>query len=97
MTEPHVIEEFDLLASYCGERHSALERYAAATEYRPQAFFAELEGIYQKHKAQDGGKSKLLARLVEQTRQADLRLQDALKPLPRDQEDLRPRRTEAAS
>jgi chromosome segregation ATPase len=96
MTEPRVIEEFDLLASFCGERHAALERFATATEYRPQAFFTELDGIYQKYKPQDAGKNKLLARLLEQTRQADLRLQDALKPLPREPEDPRPRRLEAA-
>jgi hypothetical protein len=97
MTEPRVKEEFDLLASYCGERHAALEHYAAATEYRPQALFAELDGVYQKYKAQDGGKSKALARLLEQTRQADLRLQDSMKPLPREQDDPRPRRSEAAT
>ena len=61
MTEPRVIEEFDLLASYYGERHAAFERFATATEYRPQALFAELDAIYQKYKAQDGGKSKLFA------------------------------------
>jgi hypothetical protein len=96
MAEPRVIEEFDVLASFCGERHAALERYATATEYRPQVLFAELDGIYQKYKAQDGGKSKVLSRVLEQTRQADLRLQDSLKPLPREQEDSRPRRLEAA-
>ena len=96
MTEPRVIEEFDLLAGYCGERHAALERYATATEYRPQTLFADLDGIYQKYKAQEGGKSKLLARLLEQGRQADLRLQDALKPPLRDQhEDPHPPRIEA--
>jgi hypothetical protein len=97
MTEPRVIEEFDLLASYYGERHAAFERYATATEYRPQTLFAELDAIYQKYKTQDGGKSKLFARLLVQGRQADLRLQDALKPLPRDQhDDPRPPRLEAA-
>jgi hypothetical protein len=97
MTEPGVIEEFDVLARFCSERHAALERYATATEYRPQTLFTELDGIHQKYKTQDGGKSKLLTRLLEQTRHADLRLQDALKPLPREQEDPRPRRLEATS
>jgi hypothetical protein len=97
MAEPRVTEEFDALASYCTERQAALERYAAATEYRPQSLFAELDGIYQKYKAQDGGKSKLLTRVLEQTRQADLRLQDALQPLPRERDEPRLHRVEAAS
>lgn len=87
MTEPRVMEEFDLLASFCGERHAALERYAADTQYRPQTFFKELDGIFRKYSAKDGGKSKLLARLLEQTRQADLRLQVSMKPFPREQDD----------
>lgn len=95
MTEPSVIEEFDVLASFCGERQAALGRYATATEYRPQTLFAELDGIYQKYKAHEGGKSKLVTRILEQTRQADLRLQDSLKPLPRDPGDPRPRLLEA--
>ena len=97
MTEPSVIEEFGLLASFCGERHAALERFAAASEYRPQALFAELDGIYRKYTAQDGGKSKHLACLLEQTRQADLRLRESLKPLPREQSDPGPSRLAAAS
>jgi predicted nucleic acid-binding Zn-ribbon protein len=97
MTEPGVMEEFDLLASYCAERHAALEHYATATEYRLQAFFAELDGIYQKYKAQDGGKSKVLARLLEQTRQADVRLQESMKPLPREQDDPRQPRFDVAT
>jgi len=91
MTEPRITEEFEALASYCGERHAALERYSSSPDYRPQTLFAELDGIYQKHKAQDGGKSKLLARVLEQTRQSDLRLQDALKPLPVREEPHPPR------
>jgi DNA repair exonuclease SbcCD ATPase subunit len=97
MTAPPVAEEFGLLASLCGERHAALGRYAAAGEYRPQALFAELDGIYRKYTAQDGGKSKRLARLLEQTRQADLRLRDSLKPLPHEQGDPDPPRLSAAS
>jgi len=97
LAEPRVTEEFDALASYCGERQAALERYATAAEYRPQNLFAELDGIYQKYKTQDGGKSKLLSRVLEQTRQADLRLQDALKPLPREREEPHPPRVETAS
>ena len=96
MTEPRVMEEFELLARFCNERHTALERYATAPEYRPQVLFTELDEIYQKHKAQDGGKSKLLVRLLEQTRQADLRLQDSLKPLPREREEPRPLRADPA-
>jgi len=96
LAEPRVTEEFDALASYCGERQAAMERYATAAEYRPQNLFAELDGIYQKYKALDGGKSKLLSRVLEQTRQADLRLQDALKPLPREREEPPPPRIEAA-
>jgi len=95
MTEPTVIEEFDVLASFFGERHAALGRYATATEYRPQALFAELDGIYQKYTAKDGGKSRLLTRVLEQARQADLHLQDSLKPLPHEQGDPRPRLLEA--
>lgn len=97
LAEPRVTEEFDALASFCTERQAALERYATAAEYRPQTLFAELDGIYQKYKTQDGGKSKLLTRVLEQTRQADLRLQDALKPPPREREEARPPRLEAAS
>lgn len=92
--EPRVTEEFDALASYCSERQAALERYATAAEYRPQMLFTELDEIYQKYKLQDAGKSKLLSRVLEQTRQADLRLQDALRPLSR--EEPRPPRIEAA-
>jgi predicted nucleic acid-binding Zn-ribbon protein len=94
LAEPRLTEEFDTLAGYCGERQAALERYATAAEYRPQVLFAELDDIYQKYKMQDAGKSKLLGRVLEQTRQADLRLQDALRPLPR--EEPRPPRIEAA-
>ena len=97
MTAAPVAEEFGLLASFCEERHAALGRYAAAGEYRPQALFAELEGIYRKYAAQDGGKSKRLARLLEQTRQADLRLRESLKPLPREQSDPEPSRIADAS
>lgn len=81
MTEPAVMEEFGLLASLCEERRAALERFAAA-EYRPQALFAELEGIYRKYAVQEGGKNRHLARMLEQTRQADLRLRESLRPLP---------------
>jgi hypothetical protein len=59
--------------------------------------FADLDEIYQKYRTQDGGRNKLLARLLEQTRQADLRLQESLKLLPREQEDPHPHRLEAAS
>ena len=97
MADPRITEEFEALASFCGERQTALEHYAAATEYRPQVLFTELDGIYQRFKSQDGGKSKLLARVMEQTRQSDLRLQDALKPLPRERDEPRPPRVEAAS
>lgn len=95
LTEPAVMEEFGLLASLCEERHAALERFAAAAEYRPQALFAELEGIYRKYAAQEGGKNRHLARMLEQTRHADLRLRESLRPLPcEDSED--PRRRDAA-
>ncbi len=96
ITAPPVTEEFGLLASFCEERHAALERFAAAGDYRPQALFAELEGIHRTYTAQDGGKSKRLARLLEQTRQADLRLRESLKPLPREQADSGPPPREAA-
>ena len=87
-------EEFEALASYCGERHAALERFATAVDFRPQGFFAHLDGIYQKYKAQDGGKSKRLSRVLEQTRQADLRLQDTLKLLPRERQEAPPPRAD---
>ena len=95
LAEPRVTEEFDALASFCGERQTAMEHFATSAEYRPQNLFTELDGIYQKFKGQDGGKNKLLSRVLEQTRQADLRLQDALKPLPREREEPRPPRVEA--
>jgi len=95
MTEPRVTEEFDLLSRYCSERHASLERYATSTDFRPQSLFSELDAVYQKYKAQDGGKSKLLTRLLEHTRQSDLRLQDSLKPLPRGAEEPRPLRSES--
>lgn len=91
MTDARITEEFEELSRFCGERHAALERYAASPDYRPQTLFMELDDIYQKHKAQDGGKSKLLGRVLEQTRQADLRLQDALKALPPREEPRPPR------
>ena len=97
MADPRITQEFEALASFCSERQAALEHYAVATEYRPQLLFTELDGIYQKYKSQDGGKSKLLARVMEQTRQSDLRLQDALKPLPRERDEPRPPRVETAS
>jgi hypothetical protein len=97
LAESRITEEFEVLATFCGERQAALERYAGAVEYRPQGLFSELEGIYQKYKSQDAGKSKLFNRVLEQTRQADLRLQDALKPLPRDRDEMRPPRVEAPS
>ena len=97
LAETRIMEEFETLASFCGERQAALEGYAGAVEYRPQGLFAELDGIYQKYKSQDAGKSKLFGRVLELTRQADLRLQDALKPLPRERDDLRPPRLEAPS
>jgi predicted nucleic acid-binding Zn-ribbon protein len=97
MTDPRVSEEFDVLTSYCNERHAAVERYATSPEHRPQTLFADLDAVYQKYKTQDAGKSKLLTRLLEQTRQADLRLRDSLKPLPRERDDSRPPRIEPAS
>jgi len=96
MADPRVTEEFESLSRYCNERHAALERYSSSPDYRPQNLFAELDSVYQKHKAQDGGKSKLLGRVLEQTRQADLRLMDALKALP-PREEPRPPRLEPAS
>lgn len=82
IAEPRITEEYETVAQFCGERQAAVERYATATDYRPQVLFAELDSIYQKYKGLDSGKSKLLGRVLEQARQADLRLQDALKPLP---------------
>jgi hypothetical protein len=96
MAEPRVTEEFDLLTGYCNERHATLERFATSPDHRPQTLFAELDAIYQKYKTQEAGKNKLLTRLLEQTRQADLRLRDSLKPLPRERDDPRPPRLEAA-
>jgi len=82
MAEPRLTEEYEAVAQFCAERQAAVERYAEATDYRPQGLFAELEAVYQKYKGLEGGKGKLLGRILEQARQADLRLQDALKPLP---------------
>ena len=97
LADPRVTEEFEILASYCGERHAALERFATAVDYRPQGLFSDLDAIYQKYKTQDGGKSKLLSRVLEQTRQADLRLQDTLKPLPRERQEALPPRPDMPS
>ncbi len=97
LADSRLAEEIEMLATFCNERQGALERYAGAVDYRPQGLFGELDGIYQKYKSQDSGKSKLFGRVLEQTRQADLRLQEALKPLPREREDLRPPRLEATS
>ncbi len=97
LADSRLAEEIETLASFCNERQGALERYAGAVDYRPQGLFGEPDGIYQKYKSQDSGKSKLFGRVLEQTRQADLRLQEALKPLPREREDLRPPRLEATS
>jgi predicted nucleic acid-binding Zn-ribbon protein len=94
LVDPRVTEEFEILASYCGERHAALERFATAVDFRPQALFSDLDAVYQKYKAQDTGKSKLLSRVLEQTRQADLRLQDTLKPLPRERQEALPPRAD---
>lgn len=82
IAEAHVTGEFQTLASYCGERQAALERAATAAQYHPQALFAEVDGIYEKYRTLDDGKSSLLTRVLEQTRQADLRLQESLKPSP---------------
>ncbi|HSB70247.1 MAG TPA: hypothetical protein VLT62_13015 [Candidatus Methylomirabilis sp.] len=97
MADPRITEEFRALANLCGERQAALERYAAATEYRPQVLFAELDQLHQKYASPlDGGRGKLLDRVLEQTRESDLRLQDALKPLPRERDEPYPPRVEAA-
>lgn len=97
MAHPRIAEEFEALASFCNERQAALEHYAAASEYRPEVLFSELEGIYQKYKSQNGGEKRLLARVMEQTRQSDLHLQDALKPLSREGDEPRPPWVETAS
>jgi len=87
--EDRLTEEFQTLAGYCGQRQEALGRYATGAECRPQALFAELEKIYEKYKTLNGSRGNLLTRLLEQTRQADLHLQDALKPSPREQDGAR--------
>ncbi len=90
IAEARLTDEFQAVASYCGQRQAALGRYATGAEFRPQALFAELDGIYEKHKGLNGGRSSLLARMLEQTRQADLRLRDALKPSPHERDEARP-------
>ncbi|MCI0407290.1 MAG: hypothetical protein L0191_01790, partial [Acidobacteria bacterium] len=82
IAEARVTEEFQALASCCAERQAALERAATAAEYHPQPLFADLDGIYEKYRTLDDGKSRLLTRLLEQTRQADLRLRESLRPSP---------------
>src|SRR3972149_1896979 len=77
LAETRIMEEFETLASFCGGRHAAREGDAGGGESRPQGLFGELDGIYQKYKSQDAGKSKLFGRVLEQTRQAGPRLQGA--------------------
>jgi hypothetical protein len=97
LAEPRVKEEFHALASYCGERQAALERYASSGDFWPHSLFTELESIYQKYRMQEAGKSALLSSVLEQTRQADLRLQDVLQSLARGRDAIHLPRVEAAS
>lgn len=92
---------------YLDDRPRPLAQFLEDEQRAIEQVFRDLEekleplGRYlkeqQKFRTQDGGRNKLLARLLEQTRQADLRLQESLKLLPREQEDPRPHRLEAAS
>lgn len=72
------VREFDSLSSYCVERQSALERHATASEYPPHTLFAELEAIHAKYDRQEA-KSRLFSLVLEETRQADVRLRDSFK------------------
>lgn len=80
---PEAMEAFRALGGYCRERQGALNRFAAASVYRPQDLFAELQESYEKYQTLLGGQSDLISRVLEQTRKADLGLRDALsRPLP---------------
>lgn len=81
---PPVLEEFETLAAYMQEREQAFERYAQATEHRPAELFGELDEIHTKYKALHTGTFRLLAKILEQTRQADERLREALRPSSRE-------------
>ncbi len=81
---PQVLEEFEALAAYMQEREQAFERYAQAAEHRPAELFGELDEIHAKYKTMQAGTFRLLAKVLEHTRQSDERLREALRPNPRE-------------
>ncbi len=87
---PQILEEFEAMASYMHERERALERYSLSPEHRPAELFAELDEIYNKYKTMQTGTFRLLAKVLEQTRLADERLREALRPGPRELAEARP-------
>lgn len=88
LAEPQINQEFEALANYLAERQQSLGRFATAPEYRPQELFADLEEIYKRYRDLDGGKHKLLWKILEQTRLADDRLKEALRTGPRELDEM---------
>ncbi len=87
---PQILEEFETLASYMQDREHAFERYALAPEHRPAELFSELDDIYAKYKTMQTGTYRLLMKVVEQTRLADDRLRESLRPSPQEMAEARP-------
>lgn len=81
LREPHLLSEYETLAEYLEERQKALERYSRSPEYRPVELFVELDEVADRYKNLDPSRSKLLAKVFEETRIADEKLREAL-PLP---------------
>lgn len=87
---PQILQEFETLANFVQEREGAFERYALSSEHRPANFLAELDEIHGKYKAAQNGTDRLLQKILEQTRLADDRLREALRPAPPPLAEARP-------
>jgi hypothetical protein len=87
---PQILEEFETMAGYMQERERTFERYSLSPEHRPGELFAELDEIYSKYKSMQTGSFRLLMKVLEQTRLADDRLREALRPAPREMVEARP-------
>ena len=87
---PQILEEFEAMASYLQERERAFERYSLSPEHRPAELFAELDETFNKYKTLQTGTYRLLGKILEQTRLADERLREVLRPGPRELAEARP-------
>jgi chromosome segregation ATPase len=87
---PPVLEEFETLAAYMQEREQAFERYAQSAEHRPAELFGELDEISTKYRTMQAGTYRLLAKVLDQTRQSDERFREALRPGGREVSEARP-------